>query len=96
MDNPQPPFSILNYLWQTTIAVMLGIVAYFSKRQLDNIDSHGEKIAETSLDLEKFKTHVAANYVKENSLERVHDRIDDMWKELGGDIKKILEKLGER
>lgn len=56
------------------------------------LDGHEEKIHSQALDLANFKTHVSDNYAKDasvqSSLARIHDRIDQLPK----DIISLLRK----
>lgn len=82
----------------TTIA---GVMGFLMKRTVtrldDDLDAHEERLNEhdrqhtsCSLELANFKTEVANNYAKDatvqQSLSRIHDRID----EVSSDIKKLI------
>lgn len=58
----------------------------------DRLNEHDEKHQTCSLELANFKTEVANNYAKDasvqSSLGRIHDRIDEVSK----DIKTLLSK----
>ena len=90
--------SFVEYILEGMGTILMAITVYFSKKTIDNIDDAGNKAAQNSLDLANFKTHVADNYAKAHTLERVHDRIDDANKqmdEISGNIKVILHKMGK-
>lgn len=59
----------------------------------DRLDDHDKQHTHCTLELSQFKTEVATNYAKDitvqQSLARIHDRIDDV----ASDIKTILGKV---
>lgn len=63
----------------------------------EKLEHHSEQHAHCTLELSNFKTHVSENYAKETnmqqSLARIHDRIDTGFEELRTDIKTILTKI---
>lgn len=85
--------STLKYLWETLLTIALAIIGWFSKRTVETLDKVEEATNNNTLDLAKYKTEVAMLYAKEasvqESLGRVHDRIDDIY-HLSDEIKNIL------
>lgn len=95
---------LTNWLITSVIGMGTIIIGWLMNRaivRLDNdldahegrLNDHDKQHTTCSLDLERFKTDVANNYAKEvtmqNSLARIHDRID----EVSTDIKTILGKV---
>lgn len=90
--------------WTITLVGTGGaMIAWLLNRSISQIDEslgghdeilsrHTDLHAKCSLELSQFKTEVANNYAKEatmqSSLERIHDRIDDVAK----DIKQLLRR----
>ena len=68
--------------------VMNGIKKRFEQNETEISDAQ-KKITETALDLEKHKTFSEGMYAKNVTIERVHERIDDMSKKTD-EIYQIL------
>ena len=83
------------YILNGALTLLLSIVGFFTKRVIQDVDkmkqAHSDcklDLANSKLDLANFKTEVSDNYVKQNTLERLHDRIDEVQR----DIKTILQR----
>lgn len=98
---------ITKNIWNIAITACITVMAFFFKRTIDNIDAAHEGIVSVDkrlsaheLEVEKFKTHVGHIYAKDaniqQSLSRVHERMDDIHSDLSADIKKILLLIGGR
>lgn len=94
----EAPPTLAEYFLEGCAAVLVAITAYFSKKTIDNIDTAEKEAAKNALDLANFKTHVADNYAKIHTLDRVHDRIDAVTvkvEDVASDVKLVLHKIGK-
>lgn len=86
MQEAEP--SLISYLWEAAVMITVAFLSFFTKKTVNKVDNNALDITKQALDLERFKTFVSDTYVKESSLNRVHDRLDDM----GNDIKTLLKE----
>lgn len=109
------PDDIFEWVWRgivTLISLIGALLCYFAKRALNSLDEsverNGRELSEVrdivhtnALDLERFKTHVSDHYAKETTIQRVHDRIDAMGRDISSgfsdvrnDIKNLISRVG--
>lgn len=85
--------SVIDWLFKAFATACMGIIAFFTKRVVNDVAELQRNSAKCEVDLANYKTHVSDNYAKETtmqqSLSRIHDRIDDM----ATDIKTIISKV---
>lgn len=89
------------------VSVGCGMICFLMNRAINRLDKdremhsakldeHGDLHKECALSLANFKAEVAGNYAKEitmqQSLARIHDRLDHGFEELRGDIKNLMSK----
>lgn len=86
-------------LWKAGLSIMgIGglIIAFFTQRIIGDVDYLKKSDVDAKLDLANFKTEVAKDYAKDQSVQqslaRIHDRLDDGFGELRNDIKALLQK----
>ena len=106
---------LLHWLFTGAIGVGGMIIAGLLNRAVSQMDAtvgehastlrdHTQKHADCALDLANFKTEVAKEYAKDatiqQSLSRLHERIDEQsrnsdghFKEIREDIKAILQRV---
>lgn len=92
----------MGILWKAGLGIM-GVIGWLMNRSIKRLDkdieSHSSKLddhdkqhAHCTLELANFKTEVAKEYAKDvtvqQSLGRIHDRIDDV----ATDIKTLLQR----
>lgn len=81
-----------DWLIKGVMGGLMAIIAFFTKQVVNDVNRLKEMQQSDKLDLANYKTEVANNYATQNSvqqsLSRIHDRIDDM----SGDIKKLLAR----
>lgn len=93
IDSSEP---LLARLIATLIAMGIAIIGYFTKRTIDDLDEVSKKTHKLEVDLAEFKLHIANNYAKDatvqQSLGRLHDRMDA----IGEDIKLLIKEIGKK
>jgi gas vesicle protein len=75
-------------LWEFLMTGAIAVIGFFGMRTINSIDEVSEKTQNVADDLHEHKTHVAENYSTNETIKRVHDRIDALG-------NKIDEKAGE-
>ena len=88
--------STLLSAWNTIISIGGTIVAYVVKCIKSDIKDASKKADSNELSIANHKTHVSENYcdkqTMQNTLERIHDRIDTMSLDLKDLLKEIAKK----
>jgi hypothetical protein len=99
---------IVGWSWKIGFLSALGLLRFFTKREINKVDegfrdmktrvaNAEEKNHANELNLSNFKTHVSETYAKEatmqQSLARIHDRMDEGFTELREDIKNLIGKV---
>lgn len=74
---------LTDYLFKTAVGVLMAIGAAWCS-------IIGKKTEKNQEDLAEYKVTVAEKYTTKDTLERIHDRMDDM----SNDIKELLQKVG--
>lgn len=87
----------INMIWKAGLLVIgVGgtVVSFFTKRVINDVDYLKKSDADCRLDLANFKTEVAKDYAKrestQQSLARIHDKMESGFDTLHKDVKSIL------
>ena len=80
-------------LWGMFVTGATGVISFFGIRTINGLDDVIKESKQNIVDLERFKTDVATNYVREASLARLYQRMDDGFDEIRSDIKALLGKI---
>lgn len=79
MDDPQNTFQSVHTLWTAVITVAGGIVAFFTKRLVDEVDLKADKV-----DVDALKEDLHQMLVRQDAQHRGNtDRLDMIIMELG-------------
>lgn len=100
--------AVFSYIISSIIGAGGLIISYLMNRSIKRIDEdmrdhkdalkdHDKRHSRSELDLSEFKTHVASNYAKEEtmqlSLGRIHDKMEQGFSEIRSDIKTLLTRV---
>jgi len=67
-----------NCRWEFLMTGAIAVIGFFGMRTINSIDEVNAKAQNVADDLHEHKTHVAENYSTNETIKRVHDRIDEL------------------
>lgn len=84
--------SSLQFLFTTFVTVCMAIIGFFTKRVIDDVKELKQDSKQCALNLANFKADVAKDYAREvnvqASLNRIHERLDRLPKEIVDTIER--------
>lgn len=81
------------YLWQIMITGAIAIIGFFGTRTFSKLDDIEKDTRKNANDLHEHKTHVASNFPTNNTIERVHSRIDALGDKIDKQTSQILDAI---
>ena len=89
----------VHWLMHAILVSYAGVITWLGKGVYSDVEKLKNNSHNCTLDLANFRTAVANNYVKEesmqNSLARVHDRIDEANKSADSNFRDLRSDISE-